>query len=262
MSTTQSTHQPLIFAHRGSTLLAPENTQAAFDLALEFKADVLETDVRLSADGVVVVTHDETLDRTTDGRGRVVEHRWEALKTLNAAIHFRAINGEPYNATPQRLLRLDELFECYPHVGINIDIKDNSLDAADAVAAVLARIPNKQKQWVNVGSFHANVIRHFRSIAPHVSTAATRQEVAKLVFRRAGSIKPDYQILQIPQTYFGIRLNRSQFINKVHQLQRSIVYWTINDSQAMHWLLTRGCDGIVTDRPDLALQVFKAHGLK
>lgn len=264
MNTATPERKPRIFAHRGTSLMAPENTKAAFDLALRYQADVLETDVRLSKDGIVMVTHDESLQRTTNGSGLVRDYTANELKVLDAAHGFTDLNNQPYSGEPVSMLTLHELFELYPTVGINIDIKDTDLEAANAVANVIkSRLSaGGRNQWINVGSFHASVIKQFRAKAPEVSTAATRQEVARLVFGSSKRIVPAYQFLQIPVAYWGIRLDGDRLINKVHRMNCEVTYWTINDTLNMQKLLKKGCDGVVTDRPDLALMAFEQLGLK
>ena len=264
MNTATSERKPRIFAHRGTSLLAPENTKAAFDLALQYGADVLETDVRLSKDSTVMVTHDERLERTTNGSGLVRDYTASELKLLDAAHRFTDLNNKPYSGKPVSMLTLTELFELYPTTGINIDIKDNDYKAASAVAAAIEnrQIHNRSLQWINVGSFHANIVKHFRAQSPKISTAATRQEVAKLVFGNSSQIVPDYRVLQIPVTYWGIRLDGQRLINKAHRMNCAVAYWTVNNTSQMQKLLKKGCDGVVTDRPDLALLVFERLGLK
>lgn len=254
MDTPPPAQQPRLFAHRGTALLAPENTQAAFDFALGFQSDVLETDVRLSRDGAVMVTHDDTLQRTTNGAGRVRDMTLHELKKLDAGCKFKDLNGNPYEGDRLELLTLDELFEHYPATSINIDIKDNDVDAAIAVAKALERLA--PSQWVNVGSFHAKVIKQFRLSAPSVSTAATRQEVARLVFGGAPESALPYQILQIPVSYWGVQLNRKPLIKKVQAAGAQIVYWTINDAKQIRRLLECGANGVVTDRADIAQREF------
>lgn len=247
--------RPLIFAHRGSTILAPENTATAFDLALSFGSDILETDVRLSKDGVVVVFHDKKVDRTTNAQGKVRNFTFKQLKQLDAAYRFTDSQGTRYADRGIRIMSLDELFARYPKVGINIDIKDNCLLAAKAVAGCIYR--NTHDQPINVGSFHGPVVRHFRSLQTGVSTAATRGEVAHLLFNSPKSWKPEYQCLQIPASYRGIPLAGKNFIKRVQAKGLSINYWTINETEQMRSLLSKSVDGIVTDRPDLACQILK-----
>lgn len=254
MTRSPATSNPRLFAHRGTCLMAPENTQAAFDFALSHNSHVLETDVRVCRDGSVIVTHDESLDRTTNGSGRVRDFSLPQLKQFDAGCQFRNVNGEPYHGNKLELLTLNEMFEHYPGVGINIDIKDNDIDAASAVADIVERYA--QSCWINVCSFHPTVLQHFRTCSPHVSTAATHQEVASL-FLRPKTTKPlPFEIVQIPPSYWGISINRTSFIEKVQNAGADIVYWTINDPIEMQRLLDNGANGIVTDRADLAQHLF------
>ena len=244
-----------VYAHRGSTLLAPENTAEAFELALGHGADVLEIDVRLSRDGHVMVTHDALVDRTCDGHGAIADLTLSELKRLDAARHFTDLQGRSYRDKGIRLITLDELFDRFPDTRINVDIKDNSAQAAKAVARSIDRANSQGR--VNVGSFHASALQHFRNSAPDVSTAATQNEVAQLYFfgRRKKTPLP-YQYLQIPVSHFGIPLNTQGFINRAKARGINVVYWTINTTRDMQFLLDRGVHGIVTDRVDLACSLL------
>jgi len=242
-----------IYAHRGSTILAPENTTAAFELALAYGADVLEIDVRLSRDGHVVVTHDATVDRTSNGHGRVDRLSLTELKRLDAAHRFTDPAGKHYRKQGIQFITLDEMFELFPTSRINIDIKDNAPEAAKAVATAIEKAGSQS--LVNVGSFHSSALEHFRQQAPDVTTAATQSEVARLYF--GGEFKPParYQYLQIPLNYLGIPLTPAWFIKKARQLEIQTVYWTINDVGTMNKLIAKGVSGLVTDRIDLACQL-------
>ncbi len=252
-----------IYAHRGSTLLAPENTAKAFDLALQHQADVLETDVRLSRDGVVMVTHDERLDRTTNGRGRVIDHSAANITRLDAGHHFTDLDGRAWRNEGARIESLGELFERYPDVHVNIDIKDRSDTAATAVASAIERAGREHS--VTVGSFHAATLAHFRQCAPEVATAASQQEVARLYFSRSGRKGPgspqthSFNYLQIPVSWYGLPLARRRFIAKAQDQGLQMVYWTINDVALMTRLASVGVNGIVTDRPDLAQSVLSTN---
>lgn len=248
------------FAHRGTTLLAPENTSAAFDVAIGVRADVLETDVRLSRDGVVIVTHDRTVDRTTDGSGAVRDHTHAALARLDAGYRFTdSRGGSPWRGRGLTLLTLDELLDRYPHVGINIDLKDPDPAAARAVAGILSR--RTRPGFCNVGSFHAEVIRDFRRLAPDITTAAHPAEVAALL---ASSWLPPfrprvaYRYAQIPVRRHGLSLDRPRLIRRARELGADTIYWTINEPAEMRRLLERGAAGIVSDRPDLLQPVIEA----
>ncbi|ASJ72421.1 putative glycerophosphoryl diester phosphodiesterase 1 [Granulosicoccus antarcticus IMCC3135] len=240
-----------VYAHRGSTVLAPENTEQAFELALGYGADVLEIDVRLSRDGQVVVTHDSRVERTCNGQGAVADQTLSELKRLDAAYNFTDLQGKHYRDQGVRLITLDELFERFPTSRINVDIKDNSARAAQAVADSIKQANSYAR--VNVGSFHAAALGHFRDRAPEVTTAATQSEVAKLYFLGRGKKHTlPFQFLQIPVSYFGIPLATHSFIQAARSRGINVVYWTINTTEAMQLLLARGAHGIVTDRVDLA----------
>jgi len=247
-----------VYAHRGSTILAPENTLVAFDLALGFGAHVLETDVRLSRDGEVFVTHDARLERTTDGRGAVREHTAAALSRLDAAYRFVDPEGRAARGCGARLVTLGTLLEHYPRTLVNVDIKDPDPAAAEAVARVIAR--HAAESRVTVGSFDEATLGRFRAVAPEVDTAAGRSEVARLYFGRflgrRGSTAPlPYRWLQIPPVWHGIPLAAPAFIETARARGIGTIYWTINEPERMRVLIERGASGIVTDRPDLARTV-------
>lgn len=244
-----------VYAHRGSTVLAPENTAQAFELALACGADVLEIDVRLSRDGQVVVTHDSRVERTCNGQGAVADQTLSELKRLDAGHHFTDLQGKRYRDQGIRLITLDELFEQFPDSRINVDIKDNSARAAQAVANCIEQANSHAR--VNVGSFHATALGHFRNRAPEVTTAATQSEVAQLYFLgRSKTHTLPFQFLQIPVSYFGIPLATPSFIKAARSRGINVVYWTINTTTAMQSLLDRGAHGIVTDRVDLACSLL------
>ena len=252
-----------LYGHRGTSVLAPENTSVAFDLALQLGVDVLEIDVRLSRDNVVMVTHDETVDRTTDGNGAVLSYTYDALKKLNASYRFVNPDGRSYRQDKVRLLSLGELFERYPGTRINIDIKDDSLQAATEVVDCIDRHGSANR--VNVGSFHSAPLLHFRKLAPGVTTAATQREVAALYFSRwsphgrtDASLLP-YHYLQIPTRYMGLPLATRAFIDFAKRRSLKTVYWTLNAAELIQATLDAGAQGIVTDRPDIAAPLIQAR---
>lgn len=254
---------PWLFAHRGTSTLAPENTMAAFELAIDAKADVLEIDVRLSRDGHVIVTHDASVIRTTNGKGLVAEHSLTALKAFDAGHQYTdAENNTPWRGKGLTLLSLSELFNAFPSVGINIDIKDPHEQAAKSVAAALRKL--NDGRWLNVGSFHPKIVHAFRHFAPEISTAATQWDVAAHYFGRllprriqAPVLKrAQGEVLQIPQRWNGLPLNTPAFINHLQNENQPVMYWTINDEPSMLTLLDRGANGIVSDEVILARKVI------
>ncbi|HBR98011.1 MAG TPA: glycerophosphodiester phosphodiesterase [Gammaproteobacteria bacterium] len=259
-----STQRPLLFAHRGSCQLAPENTFAAFDVGLQAQADVLEIDVRLSRDNTLMVIHDVRVDRTTEGVGAVRDHTVTSLKKLDAGYRFRDQQGARFRGQQVRLPTLLELYQAYPHTLVNIDIKDKHLPAARRLADTIEQADAQHR--TTVASFHSKVLRYFRQIAPHIATAATFGEVAA---RYVGGTRltpwasnANVVALQIPLRYGVLRLDGRSLINRIHRNGQSVHYWTVNTPDTMRALLQRGADGVVTDRPDLALQVFRELGFK
>lgn len=268
-TSTSSPNQPIpkpapwLFAHRGTSTLAPENTSAAFDIARSARADVLEIDVRISRDQQVIVTHDASVIRTTNGTGLVADLSVSELKALDAGHCFTTPEKEtPWRGQGLTLLTLAELFQTFPEIGINIDIKDTHPDAATIVARELQRITDGR--WVNVGSFHQKTINNFRQQAPEISTAASQWDVAALFFGRwlpAGLRqflvqKSGGQVLQIPQRWSGLALDSTHFIHYVQQQERQVMYWTINDPDDMLTLLNNGANGIVSDNVVIARNVI------
>lgn len=256
-------HKPLLLAHRGSRILGPENTFNAFDIAINAQADVLEVDVRLSRDKQLLVFHDEILERVTNGFGKLFNHTLVQLKHLDAAYHFKTQDGAVLRGQRIKLPTLCELFEAYPSIRINIDIKDNNTEAAELLVDCIAHCNAENR--VLVGSFHQSVINHFRHIAPEIPTAASPKEVGKLFSRSKTPLKTTNLMsaaLQIPPRFGWLNLSSKRFIHHAKRSNQPIHYWTINTTKEIDTLLSAGADGIVTDRIDLALAVFQKMGLK
>ncbi len=274
---------PKIFGHRGSVVLAPENTKAAFDIALQHGVSVLETDVRTSKDGIPVIHHDAKLDRTTNGQGFVSNYTLKELKQLDAGYHFQSLSGTRTRGTGVQMMTLQEMLELYREIPVNVEIKHPKKEFAATVAEVIQATGREQS--ITVASFHSGVTEAFRQVAPQIETAATRKEIRQQYRRQFlpgnllkrffdnGDSKSDqnsddnpaqsrlpYSTLQIP-THFKLwslnfELTDSDFIDYLHAQSLTATYWTINSVEEMVLLASRGADGIVTDRPDLAAKVF------
>jgi len=273
--------RPLIYAHRGSSMLAPENTLEAYLWSLEQGADVLETDIRISADGCLFMFHDETLERTTNGSGRFIDADSAQLKTLDASCGFltpEATGGDnqgnrfPANGLQHiELLTLQELFEALPSTWINIDIKDDLQTAADALIRLIQQYD--RVATTTVGSFHKDVMLYLRQQAPEIRTAALKNEVMTLYFERFNPFRRQptsshaqqpvvipptaaFHALQIPVQWRGIQLATPTFVNHVQRLGYEVVFWTVNDEATLVRLAELGVDGVVTDLPGLARDIF------
>lgn len=253
--------------------MAPENTAPAFDFGVHYGADVLEIDVRLNRDGEVIVTHDETVDRTTNGSGKVADFGLSALKRLDASYRFdhaaaraAAMSGRSVDKADHQtdnfvfdgghvqLLTLGELYSMYPRIRINIDVKDNSEAALNAVIGEISRHEAADRSVV--ASFHDAVLRHCRKQYPWITTSAGMADVKQFYWWYLQDRKTPWpgtvKLFQLPVRYFFLPLASRRFIEAVHRSGAQVNYWTINQPSQMKQLIDKGADGLVTDRMDLA----------
>jgi len=248
----------VLLGHRGTRIMAPENTLPAFDFALAHGAHALETDVRLSRDGQVIVTHDATLERTTNGQGAVLDHPLAALRALDAGFRHTMDGEQPFRGQGIGLITLAEMLQRYPDTPINIDIKDDLTEAAEATLAVLQ--DHAALDRVIVASFHDPVLQAVRQRCPQAMTGAgvadTRAMMLCHLTRRHRSHSPAADFFQIPPWHRGIPLGSAGFIRSIHRCDRRVHYWTINDPAQAARLLRRGADGIISDRVDLIAPLF------
>lgn len=248
---------PIRFAHRGSRILWPENTWYAFDHAVEdFGYRYVETDVQMTADGVIVVFHDDTLERCTNGVGRVADWRWDDLRHLDAAYTF-TVDGEsfPLRGTGIGISRLDDTFDRYRDLCLNIDLKADGSEWA--VAEVIKRM--SREGTVLIGSFSGRRIAKFRRISKgRVATAAgPRDSIAMYAASRIGRGLPaSGDAYQLPYRSKGVVADK-RLIDAVHGSGKHIHLWTVNERHEMEKFLGLGVDGIITDRPDILNEVME-----
>ena len=251
---------PLVIAHRGGAALRPENTLLAFRHALALGADVLELDVRATADGRLVVLHDPTVDRTTDGGGAVAALTLGAVRRLDAGHRFTTDGGRtfPYRGRGVTVPTLDELLTALPEARLSIEIKPPAAPLAVPVCAALrtARAADR----ATVASFDSIGLEHFRAVCPEVATGATPFEVGRFVTASALRIlplpHPAASVLQLPERYRGIPVLTPTVLATAHARGLPVHAWVIDDAADMRRLLALGVDGIVTDRPDVLLAVL------
>lgn len=247
--------RPIGMAHRGFSREGLENSMAAFRAAVELGYQYLETDVHTTSDGVLLLFHDDNLDRVTDGRGRIFE--LTAAEVAAARIGGR----EPVPL-------FDELLTEFPATRLNLDVKDwNSVQSlADGIERHAAH------NRVLVASFSD---RRRRAVLKRLSrpVASSAGVVTNALFVGLGALLPlawlrvvlrgplrDVQALQVPVRYGVIRVVTPAYVRRAHALGLVVHVWTINDPAEMHRLLDLGVDGIVTDRADLLKQVLLERG--
>lgn len=254
--------RPLFFAHRGGSLLAPENTLAAFENGTSLGADALELDIQQTRDGELVVIHDTTVDRTTDGAGPVAGYTLDELRRLDAGYRYTPDGGRTYPFRGQGIAipTLREVFERFPKLRINIDLKQSNEERERRLWALLQDLGAEDRALVASGEEHAPIVRFRRISGGRVATSASGQEVRNFVLACAcgGSrwLRPPYDALQVPETYRGIRIVSPRTLNAAHRLGLDTHVWTVDDAPTMRRLLAWGVDGLMSDRPDVLRDVM------
>lgn len=259
---------PIILAHRGGSLIAPENSMIAFKKAAELGVHGFEIDIRLTKDEEIVVFHDEYVDRTTDGAGRVADMTLSELKAFDLGYQF--INEQQeyeYRGQGLTAITLHELFEAFPQMLINIDMKDSpETYEGSLIPSKLWRLIEElgAQNRVVVTSFHDEQIDRFNLYAQNsVALGAGENEVRKAYSAYTSQFghlyHPRVDVFQIPVKSGVFPLDGEGFINFLSKLNVPVHYWTINDPQVMQRLLQSGAKGIVTDRPDLAVALLAEH---
>ena len=250
----------LVFAHRGGGGLYPENTLEAFEYSAKTGADVLELDIHGTADGALVILHDGSVNRTTDGIGKVSEMTLEAVKKLDAGYRFSTDNGQTYPFRGKRIAvpTLEEIFDALPNQTFNIEPKQATPSIIKPLCDLIRA--RKMTEKVIVGSFRQGVINEFRAECPEIATSASPSEVTEfLTLSKTGlseSYSPPMQALQIPENLGALSVVTKEFVENAHRKNLKVHVWTINKTADMQRLIDVGADGIMTDYPDRLLKLL------
>jgi glycerophosphoryl diester phosphodiesterase len=253
----------LVYAHRGGAALRPENTIEAFDHGLRLGADGLELDVHLTRDGQIVVIHDDTLERTTDGRGAIVARTAEDLARVDAGYRFTNGNPEdpwPFRGRGVRVPTLRDVLARYRDVPIIIELKQNVPELAHRTID-LVRLADALDR-VALGSFWGAVLRAARAYEPAVRTGASSNETRWALYRSWVGLplgRPRYREFQVPERSGHTTVVSPQFVRHAHRAGLPVKVWTVDDPADMRRLLAWGADAIITDRPDEAVAIVGAR---
>jgi glycerophosphoryl diester phosphodiesterase len=255
---------PLVIAHQGGDDVRPGDTLPAFQHAVDIGADVLEMDAHITKDGHIVLMHDEQVDRTTDGTGLIEEMTLEELKRLDAAYKWTTDNGETYSYRGHGVTvpTLEELFQKFPQMRYVIEIKKSQIPIDKPLCDLIRQHGMQNK--VLVASFHDVAMANFRATCPEVATSGSRSEVTPFVLLSklfwTGFLRsPQFQSLQVPyetKESYGIPIMTRRFIEQAHARNVRIEPWTVDDPELMKEYINWGVDGIITDNPDLMLEVL------
>ena len=247
---------PLFIAHRGGAALAPENTMAAFTAAVDqWDADVLEMDVRRTADGKVVVIHDATVDRTCDGSGAVRELPWSEVRTFDAGHRFRDLAGEPaFRGRGVCIPLLDEVLESFPGTRINVEAK--TPEVAPLLVETILRHAAQHRVLMAAELEGARPSRYGYP-GPHGASRRQIRLFYLLHHRRLGFLyTPRADALQVPDAWMGKRVVTPRFVREAHRRNIPVHVWTIDEPADMRRLLSWGVDGIQSDRLDRLARVL------
>lgn len=254
--------KPLLLAHQGGELLAPTNTMAAFDKAHEIGGcDFFDIDIHMTRDGFLVGIHDETVDRTTNGHGRVDAYTLQELQQFDAGYYFQDLAGNfSYRGRDVRILALEEIFSKYGETYyLHFEIKDAyPKDGPSQIEEKLWHLVQKyhMEKRVIVASFQQGIVDRFNQLAGgQVVMGAGKAEITQFVLAHKlhlpGFYRRKSHVLEIPTASNGLNLKDRKLIEGAHRLGMEVYYWTIDDPVEMKELIELGADGLFTNRPDL-----------
>lgn len=270
----------LNYAHQGGAKEAPSSTLYAMRQALTAGADALELDVHATADRQLVVCHDPTVDRTTDGTGCIADlslaavqrldnaHWWAPGTTVDhgAGPGFYPLRGRAPADPELRIPSLREVLEAFPDAFVNVDIKQTApaVEPYEGLVADLLREFGRDDDVI-VSSFFDDVTERFSALAPDISTAPGVAGIASFylaVRDRARPAPTRHHALQVPAEYEGTTVVDQRFVEVAHEEAMAVHVWTVDDEAEMERLLSLGVDGIMTDRPSLLAAVLRAKGAR
>ncbi|UCE86225.1 MAG: glycerophosphodiester phosphodiesterase [Deltaproteobacteria bacterium] len=246
---------PIPIGHRGAAGEAPENTLVSFERAVAEGAAILESDVHVTRDGEIVLLHDDTVDRTTDGHGRLLGLTLAEVKRLDAGYRFSADGGRshPFRGGGVRIPTLDEAFAALPEARFNLEIKETDAGAIERVVGIVAEAGRAPTTLLTAASDPTMAALRAELRATGVAAALGASTGDVLGFVRGavegGEPPSDSMALQIPPSFGGDPLVTRELVAYAHRHGVQVHVWTINDRDEMARLLDLGVDGIISDFP-------------
>jgi len=253
--------RPMVIAHQGGEGLRPSNTLIAFENAVDLGVDVLEMDVHSTSDGTLVLIHDDTVDRTTDGSGRVKEITLAELQQLDAGDYWTPDDGAtyPYRGQGVRIPTLEEIVTAFPEMKYNIEIKQVDPSIAVPLCKLLRHFGLTDRALV--ASFHPTAMDEFRAACPEVATSMVEDEIRPFFILNTaflGSLyRPPGAAFQVPEYSGSQHVLTPRFVRGAQRNNVAVHPWTIDDPADMERFLDMGVDGIITDRPDIMIEVLQ-----
>jgi glycerophosphoryl diester phosphodiesterase len=234
----------IAFAHRGFSAAEAENSMAAFQAAVDLGYRYLETDARVTADGVAIAFHDYALDRVTNHTGRLADLSWEIVSQARV-----------YGRDPIPLL--EDVLAAFPDRQFNVDVKSNT-----AIGPTLDAV-RRTDSWrrVRLAAFsHSRLIALRNAAGPNVATGLSPAEITATAAGRPPRVGGTDRAAQVPAGYRWLRLVTPRFIETAHRAGMPVHVWTVNNPDQMVRLLDLGVDGIMTDRADVLRTILEERG--
>ncbi|MEM9262306.1 MAG: glycerophosphodiester phosphodiesterase [Pseudomonadota bacterium] len=240
--------RPEVIAHGAGLGVRPANTLSALEAAASMGADVLEVDAQQTVDGVLVLLHDATLDRTTDQQGPIAEKTWQEVSKADAGAN-RLIDGKDFSGQGIGVPKLRDALDMFPEARWVIEIKPDTEQAAVAMCSAIK--DTRSESRVLVASFHKSAMEHFRAACPAVPTSMHSQEVSRFALAAkvglSKFVSTPAMAMQVPIESAGIRIADPKILDAARRRNIRVQFWTINDQDEMKELLELGADGIMTD---------------
>jgi len=251
-----------VIAHRGGSLEAPENTLQAFENAFQiFPQIYFELDVHLTRDEEVVVTHDDSVDRTTNGHGAVKDLTLNELSKLDWGFNFSKDGGKtfPFRGKGVSISRLSDIFEKFPKNPITVEIKHGPKFFGQKVVDIIRKY-NAQDRVCISGENHEDLTKTSKLLPDLCSGYSGHELLLNFIWNRfrvpfLGPNRGD--VMQIPYIHNGYLVASPSFIGRAHRRNKVVHVWTVNDEVTMRHLVEIGADGIITDAPTLLLKVAR-----
>lgn len=255
----------LVMAHQGGDGERPSNTMMAFEHAAELGVDALEMDVHSTRDGVLVVIHDATIDRTTDGSGRVNDFTFEELQQFDAGYDWPTLAEEshrtdrPFRGQGAKIPALEEVLASFPEMRMLIEIKQETPSIVQPLCDLLREYSMEDQTMV--ASFKPQPLYELRRTCPEVATAAVEEEIRPFFFLNSVGLGRAYQssahAFQVPEYGGGFHVLTQLFVDGAHLHNVEVHPWTINDEESMQRMIGLGVDGMITDYPGRLMELLK-----
>ena len=252
--------KPVTIAHQGGNKIYPDESLLAFTNAINMGIQVIEFDIHRTKDGIIVINHDQTIDRLTNGTGLIREMSWVELQQVDGAYNWSPDGlTYPYRDKGIKILSLIEMMDAFPQQLYDIEIKQHDPALEKDLCDLLRKYGVAADQAI-VASFRDETLARFHDICPEVAISLpVNQGTVLYILSRVGLerlLPLDAVVAQLPTTFSTIlgqlELDR-RYIEAFAKGDRQVWVWTVNDSIEMKRLVNMGAHGIITDRPDILM---------